>query len=290
MQELTTNVTVDFKPGNIKLENSELLKNAVMDLANKYKDLIITDETIKDDKKTKTELNGLLKQLEDKRKEYKKQFQIPLKEFENTIKEIESPLNDAIDNLKVQLNDYDERYTKQKEQDIRLFIEEVCINHKASSDDIEINPKLLNKSTSKKSWQEQVMQSIKLQDAEVIRFETEVENVKAFAEQLNVNPDSYVYQVKMGASSIEVVRRMQLDVERNNKRQESIQAQMKAEQEAKKARTKVINNRKIDTETGEVENIIKYQLVVAGTLEQLRALNTFLCDNDIQLVARTEVK
>lgn len=61
MQELTTNVTVDFKPGNIKLENSELLKNAVMDLANKYKDLIITDETIKDDKKTKTELNGLLK-------------------------------------------------------------------------------------------------------------------------------------------------------------------------------------------------------------------------------------
>lgn len=290
MQELTTNVTVDFKPGNIKLENSELLKNAVIDLANKYKDLIITDETIKDDKKTKTELNGLLKQLEDKRKEYKKQFQIPLKEFENTIKEIESPLNDAINNLKVQLNDYDERYTKQKEQDIRSFIEEVCINHKASSDDIEINPKWLNKSTSKKNWQEQVMQSIKLQDAEVIRFETEVENVKAFAEQLNVNPDSYVYQVKMGASSIEVVRRMQIDVERNNKRQEAIQAQMKAEQEAKKARTKVINNRKIDTETGEVENIIKYQLVVAGTLEQLRALNTFLCDNDIQLVARTEVK
>lgn len=290
MQELTTNVTVDFKPGNIKLENSELLKNAVIDLANKYKDLIITDETIQDDKKTKTELNGLLKQLEDKRKEYKKQFQIPLKEFENTIKEIESPLNDAINNLKVQLNDYDERYTKQKEQDIRSFIEEVCINHKASSDDIEINPKWLNKSTSKKNWQEQVMQSIKLQDAEVIRFETEVENVKAFAEQLNVNPDSYVYQVKMGASSIEVVRRMQIDVERNNKRQEAIQAQMKAEQEAKKARTKVINNRKIDTETGEVENIIKYQLVVAGTLEQLRALNTFLCDNDIQLVTRTEVK
>lgn len=281
MQEISNNVTVDYQVGKLELKNAELLKNAVKEIADKYKDLIITDDTVKSDKKTKTELNGLLKQLEDKRKEYKKQYQIPLKDFENSIKDIEAPLSDAINNLKMQLNDYDERLAKQKEEQIRSFIEEVCKEHKADAKDIIINPKWLNKSTSKKTWQDEAIQAIKLQDAEISRFEIDVANIKAFAKQLDVNPDSYIYQLKMGASSVEVVQRMQQDVERDKKRQEALDAEIKAMKEAKKARTKVVDDKRVDTETGEVEKLETYNLVVTGKHEDLINLAKFMEENDI---------
>ncbi|GAA6113970.1 DUF1351 domain-containing protein [Apilactobacillus apinorum] len=281
MQEISNNVTVDYQVGKLELKNAELLKDAVKEIADKYKDLIITDDTVKSDKKTKTELNGLLKQLEDKRKEYKKQYQIPLKDFENSIKDIEAPLSDAINNLKLQLNDYDERLAKQKEEQIRSFIEEVCKEHKADAKDIIINPKWLNKSTSKKTWQDEAIQAIKLQDAEISRFEIDVANIKAFAKQLDVNPDSYIYQLNMGASSVEVVQRMQQDVERDKKRQEALDAEIKAMKEAKKARTKVVDDKRVDTETGEVEKLETYNLVVTGKHEDLIRLAKFMEENDI---------
>ena len=281
MQEISNNVTVDYQVGKLELKNAELLKDAVKKIADKYKDLIITDDTVKSDKKTKTELNGLLKQLEDKRKEYKKQYQIPLKDFENSIKDVEAPLSDAINNLKLQLNDYDERLAKQKEEQIKSFIEEVCKEHKADAKDIIINPKWLNKSTSKKTWQDEAIQAIKLQDAEISRFEIDVANIKAFAKQLDVNPDSYIYQLNMGASSVEVVQRMQQDVERDKKRQEALDAEIKAMKEAKKARTKVVDDKRIDTETGEVEKLETYNLVVTGKHEDLIRLAKFMEENDI---------
>ncbi|KOY73940.1 hypothetical protein RZ70_00600 [Apilactobacillus kunkeei] len=281
MREISNNVTVDYQVGKLELKNAELLKDAVKEIADKYKDLIITDDTVKSDKKTKTELNGLLKQLEDKRKEYKKQYQIPLKDFENSIKDIEAPLSDAINNLKLQLNDYDERLAKQKEEQIRSFIEEVCKEHKADAKDIIINPKWLNKSTSKKTWQDEAIQAIKLQDAEISRFEIDVANIKAFAKQLDVNPDSYIYQLNMGASSVEVVQRMQQDVERNKKRQEALDAETKAMKEAKKARTKVVDDKRVDTETGEVEKLETYNLVITGKHEDLVNLAKFMEEHDI---------
>lgn len=281
MQEISNNVTVDYQVGKLELKNAELLKDAVKEIADKYKDLIITDDTVKSDKKTKTELNGLLKQLEDKRKEYKKQYQVPLKDFETSIKDIEAPLSDAINNLKLQLNDYDERLAKQKEEQIRSFIEEVCKEHKSDAKDIIINPKWLNKSTSKKTWQDEAIQAIKLQDAEISRFEIDVANVKAFAKQLDVNPDSYIYQLNMGASSVEVVQRMQQDVGRDKKRQETLDAEIKVMKEAKKARTKVVDNKMVDTETGEVEKLETYNLVVTGKHQDLIRLAKFMEENDI---------
>ena len=144
-----------------------------------------------------------------------------------------------------------------------------------------INPKWLNKSTSKKTWQEEAIQEIKLQDAEITRFEIDKENVKAFAEQLNVAPDSYVYQLNMGASSIEVVQRMQKDVERAKKRQEALDAETKAMNEAKKARTKVIDNKRIDTETGEVEKLETFTLTVTGKHEDLINLAKYMQEHNI---------
>ena len=85
----------------------------------------------------------------------------------------------------------------------------------------------------------------------------------------------------MGASSVEVVQRMQQDVERDKKRQEALDAEIKAMKEAKKARTKVVDNKMVDTETGEVEKLETYNLVVTGKHQDLIRLAKFMEENDI---------
>lgn len=281
MNELTTNVTVDYQVGKLELKNADVLKNAINEVADKYKDLIITDDTVKQDKKTKVELNGLLKQLEEQRKNYKKQYQQPLKEFEASIKEIEEPLSQVIDNLKDQLNDYDERAAKAKEAEIRSFIKEVCEGHMADAENIAINQKWLNKSTSKKTWQDEAMQAIKLEDAEALRREQDTMTVIKFAEKFGVNPDAYLYQLKNGSSAVEVAERMEQDVKREQARQEAKKAQEEAEKQAKAERTKEVGNKRVDIETGEVEELETYNLVVTGKHEDLVSLAKFMQEHDI---------
>lgn len=281
MQEISNNVTVDYQVGKLELQNADILKSAVKEVADKYRDLIITDDTVKQDKKTKVELNVLLKQLEEQRKNYKKQYQQPLKEFEASIKEIEEPLSQVIDNLKVQLNDYDERAAKAKEDEIRSFIIEVCEGHMADAENIAINPKWLNKSTSNKTWQDEAIQAIKLEDAEELRREQDTMTVIKFAEKFGVNPDAYLYQLKGGSSAVEVAERMEQDVQREQARQEAKKAQEQAEKQAKDERTKVIDDKLVDTETGEVEKLETYNLVVTGKHEDLVNLAKFMEEHDI---------
>lgn len=281
MNEIETNVTVDYQAGKLELLNAGSLQRRVKEVADKYSGLIITDETVKADKKTKVELNSLLKQLEEKRKEYKKDYQIPLKQFEQSIKDIEKPLVEVIDNLKGQLDEYDEKVAKAKEEEIRSFINETCQNHEADANNILINPKWLNKSTSKKTWQDEVIQAIKLEDAETIRRNQDRDAVIKFAKQFHVSPDAYLYQLDTGSSAVEIAERMEQDAKREQARKEAIKAQEEAEKVAKAERTKTVGNKQIDTETGEVEELETYNLTITGKHDDLVNLSKYMQEHDI---------
>lgn len=281
MNELEANVTVDYQAGKLELLNAGSLQRRVKEVADKYSGLIITDETVKADKKTKVELNSLLKQLEEKRKEYKKDYQIPLKQFEQSIKDIEKPLVEVIDNLKGQLDEYDVKVAKAKEEEIRSFINETCQNHEADANNILINPKWLNKSTSKKTWQDEVIQAIKLEDAETIRRNQDRDTVIKFAKQFNVSPDAYLYQLDNGSSAVEIAERMEQDAKREQARKEAIKAQEEAERVAKAERTKTVGNKQIDTETGEVEELETYNLTITGKHDDLVNLAKYMQEHDI---------
>jgi len=75
------------KTGVIKFDNTELkteLKNAL----EKYRNLVYTDETIKEAKSDRAKLNNLTKAIEEKRKEIKRLYVEPLDDFEKKIKEL----------------------------------------------------------------------------------------------------------------------------------------------------------------------------------------------------------
>ncbi|UQS85814.1 DUF1351 domain-containing protein (plasmid) [Apilactobacillus apisilvae] len=272
---LTQDVAVEFQPGTINLSNVDELKKLVTDYANKYKELVVTEESYSNDKKVRTDLNKLKKALEDKRKEIKRAYNQPLKEFEILIKGIEAPIDDVSSNIKEQTDKFDQQAKDKKEQQIKEFIDEVCTNKGISSANIQIDPRWLNKSTSKKQWQEAANNAIELEEADQKRITQDIQMVKTFAETLGVEAEGYVYQVKNGSSANEVIQHMQADL-----------SNRKAQQEANKASKKEIGDKQVDTNTGEVQSIITRDLTVKGTEKQMEQLDRFIENNGIEVLAK----
>lgn len=272
---LTQDVAVDFKTGTIELNNADGLKKLVADYAKKYEKLVVTEESYSDDKKVRTDLNKLKKALENKRKEIKRAYNQPLKEFESLIKEIEAPIDGVTTNIKEQTDKFDQQAKDKKQQQIQSFIDELCSNKGISSANIQIDPRWLNKSTSKKQWQEAANNAIEIAEADQQRVKQDIQMVKTFAETIGVEPEGYVYQVKKGSNANDVIQRMQNDL--------SIK---QAKQEAKKATTKEVGDKRVDTSTGEVENLITHQLTVKCTEKQFEQLNRFMNNNSIQILEK----
>ncbi|TPR12768.1 DUF1351 domain-containing protein [Apilactobacillus timberlakei] len=270
---LTQDVAVDFKTGTIELNNADGLKKLVADYAKKYEKLVVTEESYSDDKKVRTDLNKLKKALEDKRKEIKRAYNQPLNEFESLIKEIEAPIDGVTTNIKEQTDKFDQQAKDRKQQQIQSFIDEVCSNKGISSENIQIDPRWLNKSTSKKQWQEAASNAIEIAEADQQRVKQDIQMVKTFAETIGVEPEGYVYQVKKGSNANDVIQRMQNDL--------SIK---QAKQEARKANTKEVGNKRVDLTTGELENLIKRQILFTGTEKQFEQLKRFMNNNNIQFV------
>lgn len=91
-----------------KLEfNYEEIKQEVTEKVALYKNLVYTDDQIKEAKADRAKLNNFVKVLEDKRKEIKKQCLQPYEDFERQIKEIVSVVNEPIALIDKQIKEAD---------------------------------------------------------------------------------------------------------------------------------------------------------------------------------------
>lgn len=83
--------------------NNEELKAEVAKAVADYQNLVVTPETERDCKETRAKLNKLKTAIEDARKEMKKRVNEPYVLFEAQVKEVEAPIDQAVQNLDKQL-------------------------------------------------------------------------------------------------------------------------------------------------------------------------------------------
>lgn len=81
----------------ISIEEQAKVEQQVNEIAKKFSNYLPTADTLPADRATRAELRKVTKSLDDKRKEIKKDFNKPLKEFEEWVKKASKPLADAID-------------------------------------------------------------------------------------------------------------------------------------------------------------------------------------------------
>lgn len=105
--------------------NFEELQQEITNKVEVYKNLVYTDETIKEAKADKAALNKFIKALEDKRKDIKKQCLKPYEEFEAQIKQLVAIVNEPVMLIDTQVKDYEQRKKDEKLAEIKAHWETV---------------------------------------------------------------------------------------------------------------------------------------------------------------------
>ena len=147
------NGTIDF--------NFEDLKDALTAELELYKNLVFTEDTKADAKKTVAELRKLKKQINDKRIEVKKLYMQPYTNFEAKVKELDKLINEPIAYISEQIDVFEQKRIEEK----RELINEIYLELVSEREDIagyaELNrvydSKWENASTSKKTIQEAII-------------------------------------------------------------------------------------------------------------------------------------
>lgn len=101
--------------------NHEEIKKEVASKVSYYKNLVYTDDQIKDAKADRATLNKFVTVLETKRKEIKKQCLAPYEAFEKQMKEIVAIVQEPIAMIDGQVKEYEEKQKQDKLDEIKNF-------------------------------------------------------------------------------------------------------------------------------------------------------------------------
>lgn len=172
--------------------NFEELKSEIKEKADLYKNMVYTDETIKEAKSDKAKLNKFITALEDKRKEVKKQCLQPYEEFEKQVKELVAIVNEPVKLIDAQVKDYEERQKAEKEAKIQAIWEKEAHEANAEISLAKIfNDRWLNTTFTLKKVQEEIKARIEQFNADLAALEKlpefSFEAVEVYKQTLNIN-------------------------------------------------------------------------------------------------------
>lgn len=146
--------------------NNEELKAEIAEKVKDYKNLVYTDNQIKDAKSDRARLNKLVKALEDKRKEVKKECLQPYEKFESQIKEVIAIVNEPIALIDGQVKEYEEQKKKEKQDQIEKLFEEKNIFDWLKLEKI-FDTKWLNATNSISKIESEIDEKVAKIDAEI---------------------------------------------------------------------------------------------------------------------------
>lgn len=152
--------------------NHEDIKKEVSEKVEHYKNLVYTDEQIKDAKADRAALRKFAEALEDKRKEIKKQCLAPYESFEKQMKEIIAIVNEPVALIDKQVKEYEEKQKKDKLESIKEYwktqqTKTVISKPEGLTFEKVFDPKWLNANTSMKSIKAAINDAIDKFNAEM---------------------------------------------------------------------------------------------------------------------------
>lgn len=166
------------------------LKQEITEKAALYKNMVYTDETIKEAKADKATLNKFITALEDKRKEVKKQCLQPYEDFEKQIRELVAIVDEPVQLINEQVKAYEDKKKADKLEKIEEFWESVEHPDWLTCNRI-FDQKWLNATTSMKKVQEAITERLKqiCSDMDALNSlpEFAFEAVEEYKQSLDVN-------------------------------------------------------------------------------------------------------
>ena len=196
------------KPGLISIENFTELRSKLANYLSRYQGLAYSEESLADAKADKKELTRLRKELDNRRKEVKRTYLAPYNEFEAQVKELLSMIDSPLDEIKTFITRKDELEKAEKRVQIETFYRNNSSVLKGMAEKVLSSPaffesRWLNKTTSVKTWQDEIRAKISLAardldliqksggihtDAMIVRYleHLDMEDAKSFRDSIQV--------------------------------------------------------------------------------------------------------
>ena len=165
-------VAVKYNPGVIVFENFDEIKAVLTEQMDIYKNLEVTDETLKESKKDVATLRKIKKAVEDRRKEIKNEFMDPYTGLEKQVKELTALIDEPIAIITKKSDVFEQRRIEEKRLHIREMWNE---NIKIPNADISVfyNPSWENVTTTDTSIKSDISQLN-------VNYKSGVQTLKAF--------------------------------------------------------------------------------------------------------------
>lgn len=228
MEEIRVNV--EQKNGVIGF-NFEEIKEKLNSELEIYKNMIFTEESKTEAKKTIASLRKLKKSVNDKKLEVKKSFMIPYTNFEAQVKELDNLIDEPINFINNQVEEFERKRVEEKKSLISEIYTEIMAEHEEASGYLPLqriyDSKWENATTTKKAITEAIAERVDHveKDLGIIRsmgLEFEDKGIEKYKATLELS------------DTIEVMNQYQKQKEEILRRQEE-EAKRKAEEEARKA-------------------------------------------------------
>ena len=234
------------------------------------KDIVVSEESKQEVKKVRTNINNILKQFEDKRKEVKAKCLEEYNLFEEKYEqEVKGKLTTASEELKVKIDLIEVKQVEEKTCNVFDFIEEhLKANHLEnvinSTQVKDFAGLKINLSTSEKSLKENALAFIE-------RVANEVKLI-----EMEETPSNLLYEYKQNGfdltkAKLTLIER-QKQIEELAKQREEVQEVIKEEVKVEEVVETITAPKEVIEET----EILECQFKVKGTITQIKAIKNFL--------------
>ena len=267
--------------------NNEELKTAIAAKMEDYKDLVFTEETIKEGKKDRADLNKLRTAIDNERKRVKKLCMDPYNKFEQQVKEVLGLIDEPIRLIDAQIKEVDLAKKEEKRVEIQKLFETIGFQSFVTLDMI-WDEKWLNVTVSLAKIEEQ-MKSIMYQIGDAVLTihklpEFSFEAMEIYKQTLNLSQ-----AIAEGQRLADIQKRKEeARIAREKAEEERRKAEEKkaAQEEPEQVLLPVTKEENLEVsvkeESKEAESVLQLDFRVWGTREQLLALRNYMNENHLR--------
>lgn len=230
-------IQIEFKPAAINILEEEKFKEYIDKVVAEYKGHVPKADNLTVDRKTRAKLNGLMTNLEARRKEIKKEINVPYTEFESWYKKAIKPMQDVTSTIdagikKIEAEQKEVRknvvhellveLTTDTEVDSRIFENFVDDWAKASN---------FNDIKPKKQLIDSITYVIDGEKQKIAEYKANKDMISNFCFGNNVSDTPYIRMLDSGKSVSEVMSAISEDVLFEKQRKEAEEKRKEAEKQ-----------------------------------------------------------
>jgi len=237
--------------------NYDEIKNAILVKCKEMSSIVYTDDTIKDAKKDRAELNRFKKELNDKRIALEKEYMKPFGEFKSKINELISIVDEPVAIIDARVKDYEAQQKELKKETVRSIFAEI--------------------------WETEIPYEM-VEDLRWYNASTSVESIRSEIEQKNesIKYDLETIKTLSHPMEAELYYKKTLDIRKAIEKSNELDAyeRMKEEKAKEEVKPEVKPEVKVETKPVE-EKTFNVVFEVTLTASQARALKEFFNVNGI---------